>query len=85
MKKLIKFSRPSCTPCKVLSLHLNSNGVQYEEVNVEEDPLTAQQYGISGGLPVLVLVDGETEVNRTFGFNPGNTSEVDDLVAQLNS
>lgn len=83
MKKLIKFSRPSCTPCKILSLHLASEGVEYEEVNVEEDPLKAQQFGISGGLPVLVLFDGETEVNRTFGFNPSNTSDVDDLVSQL--
>jgi glutaredoxin len=85
MKKLIKFSRSTCVPCKILSLHLNSNDVQVEEVDVDENPLMAQQYGISGGLPVLVLVDGETEVNRTFGFNPSNTSEVDDLVAQLNN
>lgn len=79
----MKFSQPSCTPCKILSNYLQENDVEYEEYDVFEDGLLASQFGIMGGLPVLVLVDGDEVLGQTTGFNPSNTSNVDELIKQL--
>lgn len=83
-KRLLKFSQPSCTPCKILSNYLESKNVKYEEINVFEDVEFAAKYGITGGLPVMILLDDEEVIARTTGFNPGNTSEVDELLSQIN-
>ena len=80
MKKLIKFSRVGCNPCKVLGNHLDSNGVKYDEVDVEVDLATTMKYGVSG-LPTLLLVDADGEVlDRVVGFNPG---KADEMASQL--
>lgn len=82
-KRLLKFSQPSCTPCKILTNYLQSIEVDYEEVDVFEDVESATKFGITGGLPVMILLEDEQVVGRTTGFNPGNTEDVDNLIAQL--
>lgn len=83
MKKLIKFSQPTCIPCKILSNYLENQGVKYEDVDVFDDVYTASKYGIMGGLPVLLLLEDEEVIGRSSGFNPSFTQPVDDLVNQL--
>jgi thioredoxin 1 len=83
LKQLMKFSQPSCTPCKSLSKYLEDKGVKYQEVDVFEDAHIAVKYGIMGGLPVVILLDGEDVVDRTSGFNPSFTDPIDRLIEQL--
>lgn len=83
MKQLLKFSQPSCTPCKSLSKYLGEKGVDYTEVDVFEQGHIASKYGIMGGLPVLIVLDGDEIVDRTSGFNPSFTAPVDALLEQM--
>lgn len=83
MRQLVKFSQPSCTPCKSLSKYLNEKGIQYQEVDVFEDVQTATKYGIIGGLPVLMILDGDEVIDRTSGFNPSFTAPIDALLEKL--
>jgi thioredoxin 1 len=85
MKKLLKFSQQLCNPCKMLTMHLQSKGVEYEEIDVFENVELASKYGIFGGLPVLILLEDDQVIGRTSGFNPSNTEEVDNLINQLNN
>lgn len=82
-KQLLKFSQPACTPCTILSNYLNDKGTKYKEIDLFEDLATASKYGIMGGLPVLILVDGEEIIAQSSGFNPANTTEVDNLISKL--
>lgn len=83
MKQLIKFSKPNCVPCSILSNYLNSKGVEYQEVNPLDDVITGAKYAISS-VPVLLVVDENgTEVFRVTGFNPSNTSEVDKAISMV--
>lgn len=78
-KQLIKFSRPSCVPCQMMSNYLNDKGVTYEEVNVYEDAETANRFNIQS-VPVLILLNGEEIEEISFGYNP---DEIDQLLNKL--
>lgn len=79
--KILKFSRIGCNPCKVMSMFLNDKGVEYKELDVEDDAQLASKYGISS-VPTLLLVDTNGEVlDRVVGFNP---PEIDELISKLN-
>ena len=69
MREILKFSRVGCTPCKTMTLFLNNEGVDYKELDVEEDAQLAAQYGI-GSVPTLLLVEDGEVVDRVVGFNP---------------
>lgn len=83
MKQLLKFSQPSCTPCKILTSYLHDKYIDYTEIDVFEDLATSSKYGIMGGLPILILLENEEVVAKSSGFNPANTSEVDNLISKL--
>lgn len=75
-KSILKFSRVGCTPCKIMSNFLHDKGVDYKELDVEEDAQLAVKYGIAG-VPTLLLVDENDEVlDRVVGFNPSNIEEL---------
>lgn len=80
MNKLLKFSSPTCAPCKMLSNYLNEKGVEYEEIDVFEQVETSSKYGISG-VPVLMVVDEEgNTVDQVVGFNP---PAIDELLTKI--
>jgi thioredoxin 1 len=82
--KLKKLEKYRCTYCNQLSDYLNQTGVEYESVNVEDNPEEASKYGVMT-LPVLLLLDDDgNEVERMLGYNPGRTNEVDELVSKAN-
>jgi len=68
--KLLKFHATWCAPCKALSKTLESikDQVPYqiEEIDIDQDGATAQQYGVRG-VPTMVLVDDTEEVKRAVG------------------
>ncbi|ASB89250.1 MULTISPECIES: glutaredoxin family protein [Bacillus] len=78
--KLIKLEQPSCTPCQLVSNYLNEKGIEYEVIDVTEQPEVAAEYGVMG-VPVTILLDGEgNEVKRSIGFKP---DELDELIKNL--
>lgn len=75
-KSILKFSRVGCTPCKIMTNFLLDKGVDYKELDVEEDAQLAAQYGIAS-VPTLLLVDENGEVlERVVGFNPSGIEEL---------
>ncbi|WP_342490456.1 glutaredoxin domain-containing protein [Bacillus sp. FSL R5-0443] len=78
--RLIKLEQPNCNPCKMVSNYLEQAGVEYEEVDVTQNPEVAAQFGVMG-VPVTVLLsDQGEEVKRSIGFKP---EELDELLKKF--
>ncbi|MDY7904120.1 glutaredoxin domain-containing protein [Bacillus sp. AG1] len=78
--KIIKLEQPNCNPCKMVSNYLNEVGVEYETVDVTQEPEVAAQFEVMG-VPVTILLNvQEEEVNRSIGFKP---DELDALINDL--
>lgn len=77
--KLIVLSQTTCAPCKILKNYLNSEEVEFTEINIDIEPEAIEKYGITS-TPVTVLMDDEEEIVRVHGFSP---DQIDDLIEQL--
>ena len=78
--RILKLEQPGCTPCTFVSNFLNEKGVEFEVVDVTEQPEVASEYGVMG-VPVTILLDEEgKEVQRSVGFNP---EQLENIVAKL--
>lgn len=71
MRKLLFFHSPWCPPCRfyekefILPLIQTAGADKVQKINAQEDPFTADKYGIDK-LPAIVLLDGEqVKLNRT--------------------
>lgn len=69
MKRILKFQRENCNPCNMISAFMDAEGIEYEAVDVYENPELTAEYGIMS-VPVVILLDGEEEVGRVNGYNP---------------
>lgn len=67
--KLLKLEKYNCAPCKMVESLLEDSGADYEKVNIEDNPDVAMQYGVMG-VPVVILLDEDEEVERVVGFDP---------------
>ncbi|NUI59265.1 MULTISPECIES: co-chaperone YbbN [Bacillus amyloliquefaciens group] len=78
--RLIKLEQPNCNPCKMVSNYLEQTGVEYEVVDVTQNPEVAAQFGVMG-VPVTFLLNEQgEEVKRSIGFKP---NELDELLKEL--
>ena len=76
----MKLEQQNCRSCVFVSKFLNDKGVEFEVVDVTEQPDVASQYGVMG-VPVTILLDEEgKEVQRSVGFNP---EQLENIVAKL--
>ena len=69
---LVDFWAAWCGPCRMLAPTVEAIAVQYSEsaavvkLNVDDNPSTAQAYGVRG-IPTLILFSGGKEVERVIG------------------
>lgn len=89
--KLIKFHATWCEPCKQLSKviegfkpKMEAAGVEYQEIDVDEQGDTARQFGVRG-VPTLVLVDmdEQRELKRHVGM--ANEAQLINLIHKGNA
>lgn len=78
--KVIKFEKQNCVPCTMVQNFLDDKGIEVEKVNPFDNPDEAIKYQI-GSVPVVILLDGDTEVKRSIGYKP---DELEEIVSQLN-
>lgn len=72
-------SKNGCPGCMILKQYLGKKGVTFEEVNVIDNPDVATKYGVKT-LPVILLLNGEEELDRVLQFNP---PMVDKLISKV--
>lgn len=69
MGKLVVYTTNTCAYCQMVKKFLDSKKVEYEVVNLNENPERQQEaYDISGALTVPITTDGKSVV---VGWNPG--------------
>lgn len=67
--KLVVFTQNGCRPCAMVKNFLQGNDVEFETVNVSENPEAIEEHGIMS-TPVTILFDEDEEIGRVVGFNP---------------
>jgi thioredoxin 1 len=74
--KLLKFSRPGCSPCKIMENYLNDKEVSYQSIDVYEDAELANKFGIQS-VPVLILLDEQDDVvDQVFGADSDELEQI---------
>jgi glutaredoxin len=77
MKKVILYSYEACPHCRKTKALLKEHNIDYTNFDVLEDPDKAQEMmklTQQGGVPVLIVRDGETE-NIVIGFDEPKIKE----------
>ena len=70
---LVDFWAASCGPCRMLAPVIEAVAEQYSasalvvKLNVDENPVSAANYGIKG-IPTMILFNGGKEVERIVGL-----------------
>lgn len=78
--KLLKLEKYNCPTCDKVGIFLDNQEIDYEKVNVEDNPDVAAEFGVMG-VPVTILLNDEgNEVKRSTGFNP---EELEEMISKL--
>ena len=68
-KRVIKFSKENCSPCKQVSQWLDERGIECETINPYETPDEAVKYRVRS-VPTVLVYEGAEEIGRSVGFKP---------------
>ena len=85
--KLIVISQKVCSACRVLENYLKNEHpeLEYEHINISENPDAIEKYGVTG-TPTTILWDDEDgeELTRHIGFDfDGGDDIIEDFIIQL--
>ena len=71
---LLFFTMDDCVNCANQEVFMKNEGIEYDTVDLSETPEKAIEYGIMS-TPVTILLDGEEEVDRAYGFDRDKVEE----------
>ena len=68
MRKILYFTAAWCGPCKALGRVMDSlqDQINFDKIDVDTNRDLSTKYGVRS-VPLLVLVEGENEINRIVG------------------
>ncbi|PRR87404.1 thioredoxin domain-containing protein [Bacillus atrophaeus] len=78
--RLIKLEQPNCNPCKMVFNYLNQANIEYETIDVTQQPEVAARFEVMGVPVTILLNDQGEEVKRSIGFKP---EELEQLLKEL--
>lgn len=67
MTTLLLFGSQTCVPCKAVKSQLDLNNIQYDYVDVFEQPEVAGQYGVMSTPTMFELDENGEQLSRTVG------------------
>jgi thioredoxin 1 len=69
MRKILYFTAAWCGPCKALGPVMDSlqGQINFDKIDVDTNRDLSTKYGVRS-VPLLVLVEGENEINRLVGI-----------------
>ena len=76
-KKTRVYTKPSCVQCTATYRALDSRGIEYEVLDLSEDPAALEQVKALGYLQAPVVI---TDEDHWSGFRP---DKIDELAARL--
>lgn len=71
---LLDFYGNNCSPCRTMRPvieQLKQAGYPVRSINVNEDPMTAQKFGVTN-IPCFIMISDGRAVSRAVGIRPGN-------------
>lgn len=80
MSRLIKFEQERCVPCKMVGNYLDDKGIKYDPIDIAEEFVLTDKFGIMSTPVTILLDDNDEEVQRVVGFNP---AQLDELISKL--
>jgi thioredoxin 1 len=66
---LLVLTQNNCRYCGMVKQYLDDNQVEYETVNMSEQPEYQEKYDVMGA-PTILLLDEDDVISKTTGFNP---------------
>lgn len=79
MKKIVKFEKEDCNPCKQVSEYFTTRNILFETINPFDNPELAMKYRIRS-VPTTLLVEENQEVMRVIGFQPNELNKLIEAV-----
>ena len=68
MAKILYFTAPWCGPCRTFGPIMESTGLPFQKVNIDEDTELAARYGVRS-VPTILKVDSSgQEIKRQVGL-----------------
>jgi thioredoxin 1 len=74
MIKVTRFTAEWCSPCRALApviedIKSQNSDVEFQTIDIDEDPETVSKYGIRA-VPVVLIENNGIETNRFIGVQP---------------
>jgi thioredoxin 1 len=77
--KILVLTQNNCRYCGMVKQYLDDSQVEYETVNMSEQPEYQEKYDVMGA-PTVLLLDEDEVITKTTGFN---VEILDTLIEQL--
>lgn len=68
--KILVLTQNNCRYCGMVKSYLDDNQVEYETVNMSEQPEYQEKYDVMGA-PTVLLLDEDEVIIKTTGFDVG--------------
>ena len=67
--KLLVLTQNNCRYCGMVKQHLDNEQVEYETINMSEQPEYQEKYDVMGA-PTILLLDEDEVIAKATGFDP---------------